>query len=252
MVHLPPNIGRIGIDTVDGFDSDQGMPILSWGLPLLRQAMNGEFFTGVLASLHGLYGRATCEAQTPSITTQGHKVMAMNTWIQKSLVLALSAAMLAGTVQAQPRGDDRGPQGRPDQRSDQRPDQRFDQPQNQARPGGPQGNHAGQPHRAEPLRAAEPQRPNAQHPAQGPQHHAQPAQRLAPPAHAHGNGQPHDRFERGQRLGQQYRSNQYVVDNWRSHNLRAPDRGQQWVMVGGDYLLITAATGIIVSVLLNH
>jgi len=44
----------------------------------------------------------------------------------------------------------------------------------------------------------------------------------------------------------------YVVDNWRCHNLRAPPQGYQWVQSGGDYILIAIATGIIADLLLSH
>lgn len=36
-------------------------------------------------------------------------------------------------------------------------------------------------------------------------------------------------FYRGGRMPQQYRSHQYVVNDWRSHRLSSPPRGQQWV-----------------------
>jgi Ni/Co efflux regulator RcnB len=54
-------------------------------------------------------------------------------------------------------------------------------------------------------------------------------------------------MHRGDRLPSRYRNHQYVVNNWRSHHLSAPPRGHQWVQVGADYLLVAAATGLIVS-----
>ena len=62
---------------------------------------------------------------------------------------------------------------------------------------------------------------------------------------------PEQRFYRGGRLPAEYRSRQYVVDDWRGHHLRQPPRGYQWVDVGGDYVLVAIATGIIASILLN-
>lgn len=59
-------------------------------------------------------------------------------------------------------------------------------------------------------------------------------------------------FYRGDRLPPDYRSRQYVVQDWRSHRLPAPARGQQWVQVGADYVLVAVATGVIVSVLLGR
>jgi Ni/Co efflux regulator RcnB len=60
------------------------------------------------------------------------------------------------------------------------------------------------------------------------------------------------RMQRGERLSQYYRGDQYVVTDWRSHRLYAPQRGYQWVQSGNDYALVAIATGIIASVLLNH
>jgi Ni/Co efflux regulator RcnB len=59
-------------------------------------------------------------------------------------------------------------------------------------------------------------------------------------------------FHRGGRLPQQYRGNQYVVDDWRGHHLSAPPRGYHWVQTGGDYVLVAIATGIILQLLLNN
>jgi len=60
------------------------------------------------------------------------------------------------------------------------------------------------------------------------------------------------RWQRGDRLPPEYRSNSYVVDDWRGHHLYAPPRGYHWVQQGNDYLLVAIATGIIASVLLNQ
>jgi Ni/Co efflux regulator RcnB len=58
-------------------------------------------------------------------------------------------------------------------------------------------------------------------------------------------------WRRGGRVPQQYRSRQYVVNDWRGHHLSAPPRGYQWVQVGNDYVLTAVATGIIAQLLLN-
>lgn len=63
---------------------------------------------------------------------------------------------------------------------------------------------------------------------------------------------PQHSYYRGDRLPIEYRHRTYVVDDWRGHRLSAPPRGQQWVQIGGDYVLIAIATGIIVQLLLNH
>ena len=66
-----------------------------------------------------------------------------------------------------------------------------------------------------------------------------------------GVGRNHE-FHRGDRLPAEYRHRQYVVDDWRGHNLSAPPRGYQWVQSGGDYVLIAIATGIIAQLMLGQ
>lgn len=63
---------------------------------------------------------------------------------------------------------------------------------------------------------------------------------------------PNYEYYRGDRLPAEYRHRNYVVDDWRSHNLSAPPRGYQWVQSGSDYILVAIATGIILQLLLNH
>jgi len=74
-----------------------------------------------------------------------------------------------------------------------------------------------------------------------------------PPPHADERGAgPDHAFRRGGRLPAEYRSRQYVVDDWRGHHLSAPPRGYQWVQTGGDYVLAAIATGVILNVLINQ
>jgi Ni/Co efflux regulator RcnB len=75
-----------------------------------------------------------------------------------------------------------------------------------------------------------------------------------PPAHMdHGPGAgPDHNYYKGGRLPQNWRGREYVVDDWRGHHLNQPPRGYQWVQVGGDYVMVAVATGIIASILLNH
>jgi Ni/Co efflux regulator RcnB len=63
---------------------------------------------------------------------------------------------------------------------------------------------------------------------------------------------PDHNFRRGQRLPERYRNHQYVVNNYREHNLRPPPRGYHWVQTGGDYVLAAVATGIIADLIINH
>ncbi len=66
-----------------------------------------------------------------------------------------------------------------------------------------------------------------------------------------GGGPRHD-LRRGQRLGDEYRDNRYVVNDWRARHLSAPPRGQHWVQAGNDYVLASIATGLIAQVLLSN
>ncbi len=66
-----------------------------------------------------------------------------------------------------------------------------------------------------------------------------------------GAGPDHE-FRRGSRLPAEYRSRQYVVDDWRGHHLSAPPRGYHWVQTGGDFVLVAITTGIILQLLLNN
>lgn len=70
-------------------------------------------------------------------------------------------------------------------------------------------------------------------------------------AHHRGAGPDH-RWVKGSRVPPQYRSKNYVVNNWQRHGLPRPARGQQWVQYGGDYLLVSIATGLIAQMVLSH
>jgi Ni/Co efflux regulator RcnB len=63
---------------------------------------------------------------------------------------------------------------------------------------------------------------------------------------------PSHSFHRGDRLPPEYRSRQYVVNDWRGHHLNAPPRGYHWVQTGGDYVLVAVSTGIILNFLLGN
>jgi len=66
------------------------------------------------------------------------------------------------------------------------------------------------------------------------------------------DGRSFGEYRRGQRLPQEYRNRQYVVNDWRGHHLSAPPRGYHWVQHGSDYVLVAITTGIIANLLLNH
>lgn len=63
---------------------------------------------------------------------------------------------------------------------------------------------------------------------------------------------PDHSFHRGGRLPAEYRTRQYVVNDWRGHHLSAPPRGYHWVQNGSDYLLVAISTGVILQILLNN
>ena len=77
--------------------------------------------------------------------------------------------------------------------------------------------------------------------------------------HGHGHAQrgergagPEHSYYRGERMPPQYRTRQYVVEDWRGHRLSAPPRGYQWVQSGSDYVLVAIATGVILNLLLSN
>lgn len=59
-------------------------------------------------------------------------------------------------------------------------------------------------------------------------------------------------FKRGARIHNEFRSRQYQVSDYREHRLKPPPRGQQWVQVGTDYVLIAIATGLITQIILGQ
>ncbi len=63
---------------------------------------------------------------------------------------------------------------------------------------------------------------------------------------------PNHSYYRGDRLPPQYRHRQYVVEDWRGHQLSAPPRGYHWVQSGADYLLVGIATGMILQIFLSR
>lgn len=75
-------------------------------------------------------------------------------------------------------------------------------------------------------------------------------------ADRHDNGRrgggPEHNWYKGSRVPPQYRSQHYVVNDWRGHRLSAPPRGYHWIQNGGDYLLVAIATGVIASMVLGN
>ena len=145
----------------------------------------------------------------------------MTTWMNRIAVAAIAATLGAGaiTAQAQPQPRGNAPEARHDNR-----DQR-------ASHAAPQRNNHPMPQR---------QDNRAQHDNRG--HDAGP----------HRGAGPDHRWVKGSRVPQQYRSNSYVVNDWRGHRLSAPPRGYHWIQNGGDYVMVAIATGIVAQIILGN
>ncbi|TWH35430.1 MULTISPECIES: RcnB family protein [unclassified Aminobacter] len=92
-------------------------------------------------------------------------------------------------------------------------------------------------------------RHDPRHPA--PQHHHQPAPKphfqapgKKPQAHAPAPKRHH--WKRGERVAEWKR--RPAVRDYHRHGLKRPSKGQQWVKVDNDYLLISVATGLILGI----
>lgn len=72
----------------------------------------------------------------------------------------------------------------------------------------------------------------------------------------HDNGyyaQQRYQHRRGGYLAHEYRSDRYVVSDWRNRGLYQPQYGQQWVQTDNrNYLLVAIATGLITQMLVNR
>lgn len=60
------------------------------------------------------------------------------------------------------------------------------------------------------------------------------------------------RWARGHRMSAAERRHMAYVNDYRRYRLRPPSRGQQWVRVDNDFLLISLATGVIVGLASAH
>ena len=93
--------------------------------------------------------------------------------------------------------------------------------------------------------------PGAQHHDNGrPPMHADNGPGRGGPDGPHGDS-PRE-WHRGDRLPNDYRDRQYVVDDYRGNGLRQPPRGYHWVGVGGDYVLAAIASGVIAQIVISN
>lgn len=58
-------------------------------------------------------------------------------------------------------------------------------------------------------------------------------------------------WSRGDKLPPQYRTNQYVVSDWKNNNLRKPPRGYHWVRANNQYVLAAVASGVISDIIMD-
>jgi Ni/Co efflux regulator RcnB len=58
-------------------------------------------------------------------------------------------------------------------------------------------------------------------------------------------------WSRGDKLPAQYRSNQYVVSDWKANRLRKPPRGYHWVRANNQYVLAALASGVIADIIMD-
>jgi len=90
--------------------------------------------------------------------------------------------------------------------------------------------------------------PQDQHPAvQGSPDHRQDAQ-----AQQHGAASDAPHWSRGDRLPDEYRSDQYVVSDWQSHKLKKPPKGYHWVRADNRYVLASIPTGVTADIFLGQ
>lgn len=94
----------------------------------------------------------------------------------------------------------------------------------------PQQSHKSQNYKADPKH---------QRPASKPSKHYKPAPKYS----KHQNY----RWSKGQRVP--HWQKQKRVNDYRRYGLRKPARGQQWVQIDNQFLLVTAATGLIISMM---
>jgi Ni/Co efflux regulator RcnB len=68
----------------------------------------------------------------------------------------------------------------------------------------------------------------------------------------HRDDRRHDAWERGHAVPERYRSNEYVVTDYRTRHLREPPRGYHWIRdEDNNFLLVAVTTGVILDLALH-
>lgn len=193
-------------------------------------------FSSVAASAQSMHEDRHSQGQHPQQSREGgHRGQSQNGHAQ----------------QGAQRHEQRAPQGNQRHDAHQQGQQRFSQDR-QDKGGHPHGNQRGNRHE-------QPQR-SSMGPAPGYSRGGQdvyqvrrgPAGDNRPMVYVvdnSGRGQHHSYYQ-GDRLPPPP-SGYVVVNDWRDHRLDPPPRGQQWVRIGSDFVLIAVATGIIAQIILG-
>ena len=165
------------------------------------------------------------------------------TTLPRSLLVACAALVFGASVAyAQPNHSRHGDQRANSHSPRVKPNHQGQRPH--ARPPQARPPHARPPqHTQRPVRPD--YRPDYTHGLRPPVYHS-------PPPHARYGAGPNRNWYRGSRLPSAYRTQHYVVRDWRGHHLYAPPRGHYWVQNGADYLLVAIATGVIVQIMLSN
>lgn len=58
-------------------------------------------------------------------------------------------------------------------------------------------------------------------------------------------GIPH--WEKGERVPNEYRGDQYAVGDWKGNHLRRPARGEHWIHVGDRFMRVRNSNGLVVE-----
>lgn len=58
-------------------------------------------------------------------------------------------------------------------------------------------------------------------------------------------GIPH--WEKGERVPNEFRGDQYAVGDWKGNHLRRPARGEHWIHVGDRFMRVRDSNGLVIE-----